>query len=118
MPEPPWYAAAARDLRALSDLTPNWDSYGARPITPAAIAAALAFCRTLTSDVPRPRVVPTVTGRAGLVWGFGTRARSGDLELAFAPDGHLADLAWTWDSPDPAPEWARGVLARALHAVR
>lgn len=78
-------ASLAGQLDAMTRLLPNWDGYGADPVTPAAAEAAKAFvARHLPSPAFRlPYVAP---GRAGgCLVGWAELGR--ECEVEFGPDG-------------------------------
>lgn len=70
---------------ALADLQPNWDSYGALPITPEAIAAA----RWLFRHWPTASVVPVATG--------GVQIETDALEVEFGPDGRVVGALYAYE---------------------
>jgi hypothetical protein len=79
------------DLRALGELAPNWDGYGAPAIDPAAIAAVRSFVARLPRGLaPRPRVVPMSNGMVQLEWHAGPRS----LELEFEAPDSIRYLRW------------------------
>jgi hypothetical protein len=62
-PLPGWLAQTDEALQELLRLPPNWNSYGARPISPDNVRAAKDLLRAIVQpDTPRPSVVPTVGG--------------------------------------------------------
>ena len=50
---------------------PNWDGYGARPISPEAKRFAQAFVNLLPFSFPAPDPVPDPDGELALSWDFG-----------------------------------------------
>ena len=58
-------AALLAELAALGE---NWDSYGALPVTPKAIATARAFVDRLGDGIARPAIVPRNHGGIQLEW--------------------------------------------------
>lgn len=79
-------AEALAVLDRLAVLAPDWDSYGARPIAPAAIATArqvVAFIAGCGGLPPQP--VPTVHG--------GVLLDAGDVEIVVYPDGTVEVLS-------------------------
>lgn len=113
MPKPkqlPWSLYVDRQLSEFSQLRPGWDSYGARPISSAAIEAARRFLTCLALIVPavprlpQPRIVPLVTGGVQLEW---DTTDGGWTEIEFHPDGSVQidaeDLVGNeWDVELPA----------------
>jgi hypothetical protein len=91
---PDWAGAVQADIRALGELEPNWDGYGAPAIDPAAIAAAEAFVAELPGNLAtRPRVVPTAHGMLQLEW----RAGAKSLEVEFESPQSIRYLQWNPD---------------------
>ncbi len=52
---------------------PNWDGYGAYPVSDATLAQALAFLDLLPSTLPRPEISPHPDGELAFEWSFGPR---------------------------------------------
>jgi hypothetical protein len=74
-------------FRHIAALGENWDSYGAHPIAPAAIAAARNFLDWgLTGYVS---VVPSSDSGVQLEWHYS----GADIEVKFAPDGAVSVFA-------------------------
>lgn len=48
---------------------PNWDGYGAEPITPDTLELARQFCDALPEDVLEPEVCAEPDGGISLEWG-------------------------------------------------
>lgn len=71
-------------LVALSQLPPDWDSYGARAVQHTAIQSALRFLAWIP-DAPIPAVVPVATGGVQVEW----HLPGLDIELEFQPDGRM-----------------------------
>jgi hypothetical protein len=64
-----WVAKAEARLKQLVRLTPNWDSYGARPVSERFAGITLGLLDGLMRDTtPLPSIVPTNTGRVQLEW--------------------------------------------------
>ncbi len=88
---PPLVDDLEADLRSLSELSPNWDGYGAPTIDPAVIAAVRGFLAGLPEGLaPRPRVVPMSNGMLQLEWHAGPRS----LELEFESSNSIRYLRW------------------------
>ncbi|MGI9303077.1 MAG: hypothetical protein ACR2RB_10260, partial [Gammaproteobacteria bacterium] len=47
---------------------PDWDGYGATPITPEAIRQAMAFALALPGHIPTPDVLPEADGEVEFEW--------------------------------------------------
>ena len=52
---------------------PNWDGYGAYPVSGATIAQARALLDLLPSTLPRPEISPHPDGELAFEWFFGPR---------------------------------------------
>lgn len=92
----PFLTGVAVRLRQLSALAPDWDSYGAKPVSDKAIRAThqlLSTIRdplgTLLGDQIQPfAIAPLADGGLQLEW----RGPKGTLEVDIAPDGKLGYL--------------------------
>ncbi len=52
---------------------PNWDGYGAYPVSEATLAQARAFLDLLPSKLPTPEISPHPDGELAFEWSFGPR---------------------------------------------
>lgn len=77
-------------LDELAKLQPDWDSYGATPITPEAIATA----RLMLTE--RPAIVPTTKGGIAFEW-----PSSAEVNVEIEPDGTIPDPAFLQPAPSP-----------------
>lgn len=84
--EPSWHWCVFQKLHELSQLAPNWDSYGAKP------PSANAFRRFVSSvlhllpeDTPIPAIAPTRDGGLQLEWHRG----SVEFEIKVPPSGSI-----------------------------
>lgn len=70
---PAWFFNAMQDLGWLqAKLGENWDSYGAKSISPQAIDLAIEILeRVIQSDTPRPALVPSPAGHIQAEWHIG-----------------------------------------------
>jgi len=100
---------------------PNWDGYGASPVSAATVAQARAFLDLLPSTLPRPEISPHPDGELAFEWSFGPRRlltvsvnESGRLSYA-ALFGH-ARLHGTEFLLDAMPE-AVAFALRRLYAA-
>ena len=76
--EPAWLRPTVQALIELLDLSENWDSYGARPISQEIAFFALQLLdETMRADTPAPTVVPTNRGGIQFEW----HTRGIDLEI-------------------------------------
>jgi len=89
----------------IAALKENWDSYGAGPISPAALAAARAF-------LDDAQVVPCSSGGVQLEW----HTLGGDVELQFNPDGTADFFASNVSDRDELAE-AQAALRDACQRV-
>lgn len=112
----PIFAAAVRTLTTLSALPPNWDSYGAARIRPAAVQTALRLLASVApSHVPAPSIVPTSAGGIQFEW----HTSNADLELSINGEGNVDAFldvhdGQTWEGPLAESVWG---LARFLAYV-
>lgn len=98
-----WLDVALARLGGLADLPDGWDSYGAPPISPVAIAAAAQGLREC-ADLPRPYVYPTTAGGVQLEWPDADDR--GCLTIEYLADGSEHAHAIHVDEPgdDDGPE--------------
>lgn len=77
---PAWVERVVESLGELLRLGLDWDSYGARPVDPNCVVAALNLAFSiLRDDTPAPSVVPTSRGGLQFEW----HAGGVDLEIEF-----------------------------------
>lgn len=69
---------------------PNWDGYGAQPVSGATLAQALAFLDLLPSTLPRPEISPHPDGELAFEWSFGPRRV---LTISVSESGRLSYAA-------------------------
>jgi hypothetical protein len=69
---------------------PNWDGYGAYPVSDATLAQALAFLDLLPSTLPRPEISPHPDGELAFEWSFGPRRL---LTVSVTESGRLSYAA-------------------------
>lgn len=75
-----WLMPLVTRICELGFLPENWDSYGARPISPQNAASALEILMdVLTRDTPTPSIVPTCRGGLQAEW----HVAGIDLEIEF-----------------------------------
>ena len=65
---------------------PNWDGYGAAPVSPASVGAAKRFLDTLPLGMPGPSVGADSDGQITLEWYAGPRQM---ISVSVGPDGFL-----------------------------
>lgn len=94
----PWLNAALAKLEGLRALTANWNSYGASPIGPAAIAWAKEIVTHLATyaGVDAPTVTATPDGHVGLCWDSGRRSLDASIDSA----GVISYVFLDEDAPD------------------
>ena len=71
----PWLPDALRQLEAIRQLRPGWDTRGAAVPNPATVASAADIARTLAAaaDIARPHIHPTPSGGVQFEWEAGPR---------------------------------------------
>lgn len=84
---PPWVSKAIGSLNSLLALDEDWDSYGARKVSPDSASTAFQILGyIMADDTPLPSIVPTTSGNVQLEW-----HRSGiDLEVEVTPSGKFS----------------------------
>lgn len=99
---PRWGTPLLKALQEVVLLPENWNSYGARRVTPDAIVATIVLLmRTMSDDTPLPVVVPTVRGGVQLEWHTG----SVDLEMTISPVGRYSAF---YSNDSTGTEWEQG----------
>lgn len=116
---PGWVMPAVEKMAERLTLPENWNSYGARPIDPAALASALLLLdQIMHATTPAPLVIPTSRGGIQLEW----HMRGIDLEVeAISPsrvnvfyEDQVDRIEWEKElSSDLAP--LVGALAELSH---
>ena len=81
-------AAVAAEFSQLSALAAGWNSYGAAPVRPSAIEAAVRVLVYAGEDMPLPSISPTPHGGIQLEWG----GDDDGVEIEFEPDGSISVL--------------------------
>ncbi len=76
-----WLRDAINRLDEMTQLKPNWDSYGAAPVDGVAIQFAYQLLRCLSRvhGIERPSITATPNGQVGLSWDDGTRSMDLDI---------------------------------------
>lgn len=69
---------------------PNWDGYGARPVSEATIAQALAFLDLLPTTLAQPEISAHPDGELAVEWSFGPRRL---LTVSVSESGRLSYAA-------------------------
>lgn len=82
-----WLADVKTEIRQLRDLQPNWDSYGADPISAESIREALSVADRLAGqeNTTMPDVSATPEGTVAFGWDVGDWS----LDTTIAPDGKI-----------------------------
>ena len=66
---PEWLTKTEQALQGLLSLPENWNSYGARPIDPLIVNAAMQLLRDIVRhETPQPAIVPTIRGGVQIEW--------------------------------------------------
>lgn len=82
-----WIGSAISKLKKLSELSENWDSYGAKTIEKNAVLMALNLIEVIYSPrVPEPAIVPLASGGIQFEWHIPQK----DLEISLSPNGQAA----------------------------
>ena len=80
VPRPDWLDGVASRCQELTELGPNWDTYGASRVSSITARAGITLLGGVApSALPAPRVVPTAQGGVQFEWQVGSR----ELEIAF-----------------------------------
>lgn len=103
--EPSWTWRVIADIKRIAELDPNWDSYGAKPLTYGAARRCIEWLLEVLPDVtPQPTLVPTRDGGLQLEWHQGTV----DFEIEVPPIGPVTYLLvdetgeeQEWEGPPP-----------------
>jgi hypothetical protein len=116
-PEPTWFRPTLEIFADLLGLPDDWNSYGAQPVTRAAVATAVKLlAEVLASDALPPQVVPTSAGGVQLEWHEG----GVDLEVCVRPTGTVQvlfeDLASEVEWVEPFPH-CRDKLVEVLERL-
>jgi hypothetical protein len=111
-PQDETYQETLCAIDALAELEKGWNSYGASPITPAAIARAKKFAGevAISGRLWSPFVGPTPDGGVALIWEKGELC----IDVDFSPETeseHMAHFCIT--SRDTVHVFAEGDLADA-----
>lgn len=89
-PTPAWVVGTIEDMIKLLDLPENWDSYGAKPVSPARVSQSLRILfDVIPPDAPAPTLAPTTRGEIQAEWKLGPW----DVELEMHADGSISLLA-------------------------
>lgn len=82
-----WIGGAISKLEKLSELSNDWDSYGAKAIERDAVLMALNLIGAIYSaHVPEPAIVPVATGGIQFEW----HTPQKDLEISLSPNGQAS----------------------------
>lgn len=111
MNEPVWLFDVKCKLAELLELPDNWDSYGGRRIRSSATSRASSLLESVvSSQTPKPSIVPTCLGGVQFEWHTGLA----DLEVELGPDGQMVEVFYNrspdtliWDAPMPSEDTLR-----------
>lgn len=82
-----WINPVAQQIRQLKKLQPNWDSYGAKPISKAAIDLMIDLLAGVSSsNTPPPTLVPSAEGHLQAEW----HMKGINLEVEAVDSTHIA----------------------------
>jgi len=69
---------------------PNWDGYGAEPISPISVIRAAHFCALLPERISTPDVVAEPDSQVALEW----NSKSSDLSISFTEGDEIHFAVW------------------------
>lgn len=102
---PSWLQKLTEDAGRLLQLPPNWDSYGAQPISPDFIRYAFEILTAVVRpSTPMPVLVPTVRGGVQIEW----HAKEIDLEIRVESTSriHVA-----FEDPHTGSDWEEELIS-------
>jgi hypothetical protein len=118
-----WRSEVLHQLMALTELSENWDGYGAPSIQPATVISALMFLEMIAAPtIMTPAIVATGLGHVQLEW----HGPEGELDVEITPEGSyegiyegpLGDREWSGNLDKGVdPDLAKGI-ARLGSAAR
>ncbi|MBI5197979.1 MAG: hypothetical protein HZA19_05150 [Nitrospirae bacterium] len=85
-----WQTEAIKKILQLSNLPPDWDSYGSQPPSVKVVNTAIDIIEAIPSqeDLPTPHLAPISGGGIQIEWNISQR----DLEIEVIPDGSIRFL--------------------------
>ena len=94
-PEPEWLYPALAQLKHLTTLREDWDSYGGLPPSDEVLVnAARLLSNLLDKDASAPSIVPTPSGGVQLEW----QTETDDLEILIGPNAQVSGFRVNRDS--------------------
>jgi hypothetical protein len=103
--EPTWLLPALESLTETGSLRDNWNSYGARAVSPYSVVFAIRLlAMVMTETMPAPAFVPTRDGGMQLEW----HTKGVDLEIFVSPAGRYRASSEDLQS---GVEWAGDVTS-------
>ncbi len=101
---PDWLVSLLRDLNSIAFLPPDWDSYGALPITQQILEHAFdVIVKLMDEDTPLPEVGATVRGGVEFEWHIDGK----DLEVQV--ESPFKVHAYFYDQQKPEDEWEEDI---------
>lgn len=92
-----WASPILDKILELQELSPNWDSYGAKPVSSNAVMTAIEFVLVYLRPTDlSPSIVPTCDGGIQLEW----HTDRLDLEIGISPSSQTSLFASHGDSED------------------
>lgn len=80
---PDWVGPTVEALVRITELPPNWDSYGAQPVQSGAVAGAVeVLSQVMEENSPPPSIVPLSDGGLQMEW----HLRDQDVEIVVDTD--------------------------------
>jgi hypothetical protein len=113
---PKWLPQTTKALYAILALDDNWDSYGAKRISPEIASAADELLRDIMlASTPAPQVVPSANGSIQLEWHIG------GIDLEIEVESLAKSQVLFEDKQNEEPAWEGKIdydLTRLVHYIQ
>jgi hypothetical protein len=113
---PKWLSQTTKALYAILALDDNWDSYGAKRISPEIASAADELLRDIMlASTPAPQVVPSANGSIQLEWHIG------GIDLEIEVESLAISQVIFEDKQNEEPAWEGEInydLTRLVHYIQ